>query len=555
MAELTPLGEPNEYVNLSPTTGPVPLMVKGMPRPGTEPERAPAAAPVGEPPSPAPMVVDAVSADAPDADPTIALTVSSVVPLLETEDDTDLDAEDDTDVAAELVVEADTEPDAGPDAGPDAEPAAIYVDDEVEAEREAERATAVVELDEPDHDADAELDDTEFDDTEIEIEIDDTVVVLDISPRAGGYPEPDDDREPAPVVSLFAGELESRHTAAAEPEFEVIVESIEVEVEVEAEAESVAPEPAPVAVDPDATVALARSSADDLFARLRAARAESVAQRAAEATKPMPRPTVDDTASHATRHERQERQERTSRPAEPAVFQRTDDAPAAPARPADTPFAQRDEALTPLIVAAARKLKRVLADEQNEVLHTLRGKDPVRDVTALVAQPADHAERYAASIGDELLSAAVAGAASMGADASTVRRTFGRGTTTDPARRLLETDVVAPLRERLARCVVDADGDNAELASMVRLVYREWKSQRIDEHLDDIARTAFGRGALDGVAPGTRVCWAVDPNGPECPDAEDNALGGVVRSGEPFPTDHPCAPAHPGCRCMIVPAD
>jgi DivIVA domain-containing protein len=27
MAELTPLGEPNEYVNLSPTTGPVPLMV------------------------------------------------------------------------------------------------------------------------------------------------------------------------------------------------------------------------------------------------------------------------------------------------------------------------------------------------------------------------------------------------------------------------------------------------------------------------------------------------------------------------------------------------
>src|SRR5213592_1959885 len=27
MAEMTPLGEPTEYVNLSPTTGPVPIMV------------------------------------------------------------------------------------------------------------------------------------------------------------------------------------------------------------------------------------------------------------------------------------------------------------------------------------------------------------------------------------------------------------------------------------------------------------------------------------------------------------------------------------------------
>ena len=34
MAELTPLGEPDEYVNLSPTTGPVPMMVpKSRPRP------------------------------------------------------------------------------------------------------------------------------------------------------------------------------------------------------------------------------------------------------------------------------------------------------------------------------------------------------------------------------------------------------------------------------------------------------------------------------------------------------------------------------------------
>jgi hypothetical protein len=103
--------------------------------------------------------------------------------------------------------------------------------------------------------------------------------------------------------------------------------------------------------------------------------------------------------------------------------------------------------------------------------------------------------------------------------------------------------------------VADADGDNDELASLVRIVYREWKNQRIDERLDDIARIAFGKGALAGVASGAPIRWTVDPNGPECADAEDNCLQGVVRAGEAFPTDHACAPAHSGCRCMIAPAD
>ena len=99
----------------------------------------------------------------------------------------------------------------------------------------------------------------------------------------------------------------------------------------------------------------------------------------------------------------------------------------------------------------------------------------------------------------------------------------------------MTTTIVVPLRERLERAVAEADGDNAELATMVRGIYREWKTQRIDEHLDDVARTAFGRGALAAVMPGTQVCWMVDPNGPACPDAEDNALAGAGcrRSGVP----------------------
>lgn len=143
----------------------------------------------------------------------------------------------------------------------------------------------------------------------------------------------------------------------------------------------------------------------------------------------------------------------------------------------------------------------------------------------------------------------------MGVQGGSVRKSLTKAAAARDAVEALGAELVAPLRDRLARCVDEADGDNAELATLVRAVYREWKNQRIDEHLDDIARAAFGRGALTAIAPGTPICWIVDPNGPACPDAEDNSLGGVIAAGSAFPTDDVCAPAHAGCRCMIALAD
>jgi hypothetical protein len=143
----------------------------------------------------------------------------------------------------------------------------------------------------------------------------------------------------------------------------------------------------------------------------------------------------------------------------------------------------------------------------------------------------------------------------MGATAAAAKREVKKAKATESAGRALGADLVRPLRDRVGRAVGDADGDNAELANLVRVLYREWKSQRIDEHLDDVVRTAFGRGALAAAGEGAAIKWIVDPNGPACPDAEDNALAGSVVAGQPFPTDHVCAPAHSGCPCMIGRAD
>ena len=547
MADLTPLGEPSEYVNLSPTTGPVPLMVPNMPRPGTTPP-----APVSDPDATVALAAPlAPSTPAPDPDVTAALDVP---------------------VAPETAVDL-----PAADSGHDVDLHIV----EIESERDDDGTTVTVT---------------------------DTVVHLDIA-RSDDADDEDPhpaDRAPANVVSLFGGrpaaetpaELDDEPSAELvdelviddlvedEPaiderldELDDVIDELDVIDEPAAEVDLVGDRHPSLEIEvDDATVAdidsldsiesstfehassaAPRRSADDLFARLRAARAESVAERATAAphhAAPQhvePEPPVASAPPQTAR----------PIPVEPvpdptsadSVFRASAPVPVTVSTTGDTPFARRDEVLTPLIVAAARKLKRVLADEQNDVLHALRGKDPVRSVEQMVSTEAEQAARYAVAVLPELTAAAVAGAVSMGAGVADAQKLVERAAAADAARELLAAEVIQPLRTRLERCVADADGDNTETASLVRLAYREWKTQRIDEQLDDIARTAFGHGALAGTTPGTPICWMVDPQGPDCADAEDNSLGGVVPAGSPFPTDHRCAPAHSGCRCMIVRAD
>ncbi len=445
MAEMTPLGEgANEYVNLAPTTGPVPLMV-----PAEELRRAAREQQERE-----------AAAEEPAVDEIVA------------------------DIEAETELEVEDEP--------------VAADVEEEVVDEVVEATELydVELEDPDE-ADAEVEAELEADGETETE----VVALDIQPTDDiDDAEADDDATIAPVVSLFGGDTPPQASAAHEPE----------------------PEVAP-----------SKGSVDDLFAKLRASRTDTVAERARQA-EPEPEPvTVDATE-------------------ELSVFQASPEAPASDVEYEDSPFGRRDAELTPLIVAAARKLKRVLADEQNEVLHSLRSAKSVHALSDLLPDEAEHVRHYATAMHDELVAAAVAGAASV--DDGNVKehtKTVTKGNALEPAEKAIATSIVQPLRDRLERAVADANGDASDLTAIVRAVYREWKNQRIDEHLDDIAQLAFGRGALVALAPGTPVCWTVDPNGPDCPDAEDNALAGVVKAGDPFPTDHVCAPAHEGCRCML----
>jgi DivIVA domain-containing protein len=346
---------------------------------------------------------------------------------------------------------------------------------------------------------------------EVEVAVDD-----------GASEEPDPEA-PARVRSFALGEVAETATVDAaavapvpEPEPEeapvaVVVDEVAVD-EVAADDDAAEPEPSP-----------ARPSTDDLFARIRAARAAV---------------TVDTVVSAPAPEE----------PVRAAVLV----APAPDEVAAR--MAARDEALAPIEAAVARRLKRALADEQNEVLDRLRRKNPVLTLDGLVGSLDDHAQAYQRVVREELRAAVVAGVRSLRPDVADADAfALAGGDVVERAALDARDGAVVPLRERLERLVGDG-ADAPAITDGVRTLYREWKTRKLDDAARQLVVAAYGRAAYTALVPGTRVCWIVDPSHP-CPDGEDNALGGPTPAGEPFPTGHLSAPAYPGCRCALAPAD
>lgn len=369
-------------------------------------------------------------------------------------------------------------------------------------------------------------------------------VIAELAPQAASTDLVDLSPITGPVPVILPREIEvpkpvPEPVVAAAPEPVVVVANLVEEVVV---AEVVVTEVVAPIVEPPTPVA-SDTAVDDLFARLRAS---------SETVKAKPAPTPKATTK-ASKEAAKTKPEPVTKVSQLSVFQSSPAEPEAVVDAVDSPFGRRDAQLAPLVAAGSRNLKRVLADEQNDVLLLLRGREAVRSLAKVLPTAEAHIQRYADAITDEVMNAAAAGAASIDdAPADEKRAALTGESAFAPAIEALAVAVVGPLRDRLDRAIAAADGDNGELVSLTRTVYREWKTRRIDEHIDHVMRVAFGRGAFAALRAGTPVCWAVDPGGPACPDAEDNALAGAVGAGDPFPTEHTSAPAHEGCRCMLL---
>ncbi|BAN00823.1 DivIVA domain-containing protein [Ilumatobacter coccineus] len=494
VAEMQPLGEPDEYVNLQPTTGPVPVMVarNDTPRDDAEAEAIAAADRAATAAAAMPVADDATH----DADDTEIEAAPDAEAAPDTAIESEVDTEPDTETVISLVAEADDSDDD------DLE----HTDASAEPETVVEEAADVVTADDEAVDVDTAADDTQAHD-------DEAAADLDLDPA--------DDT-----------------------------------LDTDAEVQPAADDPAADAADDASGDASADDDADDaddhvvvdLFARLRGGttnRDDHVDAEPDESTEA----TISDDAPADTDTD-----------TEPAVDSASADEQDADDEDADdlaveaSPFEQRDADLTPLIVASAKKLKRVLADEQNEVLDGLRRNDAVADLDAIVPPVREHAARYRTALVDDLLCAANAGAQIAAPESTKKLKKADANEAIDHAGTMLDERLVGPLRDRLERCISEGDGDNAAITQKVRAVYREWKTQHIDETLDDVMRAAHGRGVFAATEPGTPTRWTTDQRFTACPDCDDNALEGAVAAGDPFPTGHTFAPAHPGCRCMLLPA-
>ena len=340
--------------------------------------------------------------------------------------------------------------------------------------------------------------------------------------------EPLSDEEPVEVVALADTEV-AVHEPVAVDEPDAVEASDGPHGAAEATAATI-DDDASAAHEPDEH---ARPSADDLFARIRAARTavtHAVLQPSGEA---------------GTAAEPDQEFER----ARAAVLV----APAPEVEVGVDVIAERAIALAPVEAALARRLKRTLADEQNEVLDRLRRKNPVLTLDGLLGPLDEHAGGYQRAVRDEVMPAIVAGARSLRpelGDDEAVRLVGSR--VAETAAGDVGAELVDPLRERMAR-ILEHAGDSGAVTDGVRTLYRELKTQKLDALARHLALAAHGRAAYAVLVPGTPVCWAVDPMQP-CADGEDNALGGPTPAGEPFPTGHLSAPAYVGCRCALAPA-
>jgi DivIVA domain-containing protein len=214
--------------------------------------------------------------------------------------------------------------------------------------------------------------------------------------------------------------------------------------------------------------------------------------------------------------------------------------------------AKRRDACSPLEEQLARRLKRALQDEQNLVLDRLRSVRGMLNADAALGVEAQHLAVYAVIVEPALADAARAGAVAAGGKKMDVPAQAINTVAND-----LAMELILPLRRRLDERLHEAAavGDDQITASdRVSSAYREVKTQRATRLAEDWLAAAWAVGVHHGTAPGAPGTWASDPDHPCCTDCDDNGLAGAVAQGTAYPTGHLHPPAHPGCRCVIIPA-
>lgn len=216
------------------------------------------------------------------------------------------------------------------------------------------------------------------------------------------------------------------------------------------------------------------------------------------------------------------------------------------------------DAFAPIQTQIARRIKRVLQDDQNELLDKLRTSS-LRTAEDLVGKLDHLTSRYF-----EVLGSFVMPVMNESRDFYSLiaeRLTGDRNSIailTEPSDEMyiiardLSRELAEELIGRIERVLAKSDLDeDMALASQFGAAFRELKIDYVEALTSDLVSIYVSTWLLTHTNV-SKVRW-IKSIRPGCSDCEDNELEGPIDVGANFPTGTNAPPAHIGCECLLVP--
>lgn len=206
------------------------------------------------------------------------------------------------------------------------------------------------------------------------------------------------------------------------------------------------------------------------------------------------------------------------------------------------PFLARDVAMTRHGADLRRKLKRVMADEQSDLLDRLQRSKAISIDDLALAD--DQRARYV-----DAVTPAIVAAAQLGAE-------MHNGSIKQAKVKSLIDRLVAGVFDSLRQRVegsVTAAADIDDVLEPLRAHYRDVRLSDVPDLTDDVLAEAFALGGYVALAKGTPISWVCDPRFEPNSDCFDDTLADDVVVPDPFPTGRTHPTGQPGCRCLVVP--
>ncbi len=212
----------------------------------------------------------------------------------------------------------------------------------------------------------------------------------------------------------------------------------------------------------------------------------------------------------------------------------------------------REELLAPVATMLFKRMKRLLSDEQNDLLDKVRrGSGSEVELEKLLDEKEQiDALAFASLDFFEQVRLGVAGLF-VETNGSSVRRDISKQAVQYSEE--FAKEVVLPLRRRIGEALsVDVTAEDQSTAGALGAIYRDVRSNRLEPLISQYANTVFCATVMLESGYESFV-WATDPQEVPCADCLDNSLAGATMGGEQFPTGHYHPGIHSGCRCLLVP--